>query len=77
VQQARKDEDFVVTDRIRVWVDAPAKVADALATHNASVRAEVLAVELTVGPLPAGRRTHSGRVENDTVTLAVEVVATG
>ncbi len=73
VQQARKDEDFVVTDRIRVWVDAPAKVADALATHNASVRAEVLAVELALGALPHGHRVHSGRVENDTVTLVVEV----
>ncbi len=76
VQQARKDEDFVVTDRIRVWVDAPAKVVAALATHRESVQAEVLAVELIVGPLPESRRVHVGRVDTDNVSLAVEVTTT-
>ena len=75
VQQARKDEDFVVTDRIRVWIDAPAAAARALAVHEASVRAEVLALTLVVGPLPVGLRVHSGRVENDDVQIAVELAA--
>jgi isoleucyl-tRNA synthetase len=75
VQQARKDEDFVVTDRIRVCVDAPGRVDAALRAHEATVRAEVLAVSLELGTLAEGRRVHEGRAESDTVRLTVEVTA--
>jgi isoleucyl-tRNA synthetase len=76
VQQARKDEDLVVTDRIQVWVDAPARVAAALATHEATVCGETLTVALRVGALPAGARAHTGKVEGDDVALALAVATT-
>ncbi len=76
IQQARKDEDLVVTDRITVWVDAPERVASALGTHEATVRGEVLAVALHVGPLAEGHRVHEGRVEAEVVRLAVAVTNT-
>jgi isoleucyl-tRNA synthetase len=74
VQQARKDEDLVVTDRIRVWIDAPTTVANALITHQGAVQAEVLALELHLGALPSGHRAHRGRVEADEVAVAIAVV---
>ena len=43
IQQARKDADFDVTDRIGVALDVPAACADAIRTHEAYVREQVLA----------------------------------
>jgi isoleucyl-tRNA synthetase len=76
VQQARKDEDLVVTDRIRVHVDAPEHVAEAVRTHDATVRQAVLAVDVVYGDLSAGVRVHDAKVDGEPVRLSIEVVAT-
>ena len=73
VQQARKDEDFIVTDRIDVWLDAPPAVADAVRSHAAWVQGEVLAHTLTLGQVPEQQRAHEGRVDADLVRLGVAV----
>ena len=46
VQQARKDADFDVSDRIRLTLTADAAVLAAVATHAELVKSETLALEL-------------------------------
>ncbi|GAA2625628.1 isoleucine--tRNA ligase [Dactylosporangium fulvum] len=53
VQQARRDADLNVSDRITVVVDGPQSVADALAVHSTFVAGETLADAVTLGTVPA------------------------
>jgi isoleucyl-tRNA synthetase len=73
VQQARKDEDLVVTDRIAVAVDAPDRITDAVRAHEATVRAAVLATDLTFGAIADGASVHEAKVEGDLVRVAIRV----
>jgi isoleucyl-tRNA synthetase len=50
VQQARRDADLAVSDRIRLTIGADAAVRDAVTTHAGFVAAETLAVSLEVRP---------------------------
>ncbi len=49
VQQARREAGLAVTDRIRVTVEAPAAVAEAIAAHRDLIAAETLALEVHTG----------------------------
>ncbi len=53
VQQARRDADLVVTDRIRLHIDGDHAVVEAVGAHADYVADQVLAVELTLGEAPA------------------------
>ncbi|MDN5858635.1 MAG: DUF5915 domain-containing protein, partial [Pseudonocardia sp.] len=57
VQQARRDADLDVSDRITLVVEGPAAVLDAIATHEAFVTGEVLATALIRGPVQQPTRT--------------------
>jgi isoleucyl-tRNA synthetase len=74
VQQARKDQDLVVTDRIRVHLDAPERIVAAVRTHEDTVRQAVLARELVTGSLPDDARVHEAKIDGDVVRLTIEVV---
>jgi isoleucyl-tRNA synthetase len=52
VQNMRKDAGLDVADRIHLWIDGPAPVADAMAAHDGYVAGETLAEELQVGASP-------------------------
>ncbi|WP_026922740.1 isoleucine--tRNA ligase [Glycomyces arizonensis] len=52
VQQARKDADLDVSDRVAVTVDADADVRAAVETHADFVKGETLALELSFADLP-------------------------
>ncbi|HEV8297516.1 MAG TPA: isoleucine--tRNA ligase [Acidimicrobiales bacterium] len=74
VQQARKDADLVVTDRIVVHLDAPARVADAVGAHERMVKTAVLAEALHFGPVPAAVRADEAKIDGQAVHLGVAVV---
>jgi isoleucyl-tRNA synthetase len=77
VQQARKDEDLVVTDRIAVTVDAPERITAAVRAHEPAVRAAVLATDLVFGTafsaMGDGSRVHEAKVDGDVVRVAIRV----
>ena len=50
VQQARRDADLVVTDRILLWLDGDATMLDAVRDHEGWVAGQVLATGITYGP---------------------------
>ncbi len=54
VQQARKDADLHVTDRISLRLAADSATVAALTTHDATLRAAVLAVDVTYEELAQG-----------------------
>jgi isoleucyl-tRNA synthetase len=46
IQNLRKDSGLEITDRIRLWIQAPEALLQALLTHADWISSEVLAVEL-------------------------------
>ena len=66
VQNMRKDAGFAVTDRIALYVDAPAPVGSMLEAMRGYIQAETLAVEFS----PAFREgEYASAVELDGVTV--------
>jgi isoleucyl-tRNA synthetase len=63
IQQARKDADLVVSDRIRTTVSAEQAVLDALGTHESLVSEETLTVELVLVPSDNGQEVTVEKVE--------------
>ena len=51
VQQARRDADLVVTDRIRLVLDGDDALLDAVRVHEDHVAGQVLATEVVYGPV--------------------------
>ena len=66
----RKEADFNVTDRIRVYHDCNAKIAEVLAANDIS--ADVLAAEVVAGK--GGEYTKEWSINGEKVTLGVERV---
>jgi isoleucyl-tRNA synthetase len=51
VQELRKQADFDIADRIRLYVQATPRLAEAIATHQEYIMGETLTIEL-VGEVP-------------------------
>jgi isoleucyl-tRNA synthetase len=65
----RKEAGLDIADRVRLTLEADGTVADALAVHRDYVMAEVLAVELTVGPVAADG--HALDIDGQPVRVAI------
>jgi isoleucyl-tRNA synthetase len=74
VQQARREADLDISDRITVTLEAPEEVVAAVRAHEAFVSGEVLAESVTVGE--AGPAASAGEV-GDGVAVRVAVTRTG
>jgi isoleucyl-tRNA synthetase len=72
IQEARKTEDLVVTDRITVRLDLPEDIRQAIETHRGYVAEQVLATELTT-TLEGGDAPHAGKVSGQTVRIGISV----
>ncbi len=68
VQQARKDADLHIADRIVLTLQAPPSVTDAVAAHRAMVTEAVLATELVLTEAP---QPTSGTIDGETLSFAV------
>ena len=60
VQQARRDAQLNVSDRITLTIDAPPAVVAAATTHEQLVRSETLALEVVYGPVSGGSSSKVG-----------------
>ncbi|PXY19510.1 isoleucine--tRNA ligase [Prauserella muralis] len=69
VQQARRDADLDVADRIALTVDAPADVAEAAREHERFLASETLATAVSYGPVADGFAGTVG--DGEKVTVAV------
>ena len=74
IQNARKAEDLVVTDRIDVWVDlASDAVTAALATHEGYVAEQVLATSITMGAGADELTVHDAKVGGEVLRFSLKV----
>ena len=74
VQQARKDEDLDVTDRIDLWIDiASDDTLAALDAFDGYVREQVLAVDLTTGTPPDDVDVHDAEVDGQPLRFGLRV----
>ncbi len=72
VQNARREADLVPDDRIRLSLTASGDLAEAVRTHAAMIRTEVLAVDLTEHPLPDPLHAGEVAIQEYTLALALE-----
>ncbi len=71
VQQARKDADLLVTDRIAVTLEAPDDVAEAVRAHRDHIAGQVLASTLELAEVPDA--DAEAKVDGRPVRIAVHV----
>jgi len=77
IQNARKAEDLVVTDRINVWIDtASADTLAALETHKTYVAEQVLATSIEIAAGPADLTPHEAKVDSTPLKFTL-TAATG
>lgn len=72
IQDLRKQADFDIADRIRVYFRASAGLLEATRAFQEYIMNETLAVELVEGTLPAGLASASDEFDGEKVQLAVE-----
>ncbi|MEO0492661.1 MAG: DUF5915 domain-containing protein [Actinomycetota bacterium] len=74
IQNARKAEDLVVTDRIDIWVDvASDAVASAIDTHEAYIAEQVLGTSITMGAGADELTIHDAKVGGDVLRFSLKV----
>ena len=74
IQNARKAEDLVVTDRIGLWIDAASDaVAAAIGTHEAYIAEQVLGTSITMGAGPDDVSTHEATVGGEPLCFSLKV----
>lgn len=75
IQQARKDANLNITDRIAVKLEAPEDIRAAISANEHYVKEQVLAASLAF--LPAGSATHraESEVEGTKVVIGFDVAA--
>ncbi len=74
IQNARKAEDLVVTDRIDVWVEtASDAAAAAIAKHRSYISEQVLATSLTVDSPSDDLTIHEAKVGGDALRFSLKV----
>ncbi len=71
IQQARKDADLHVSDRIRLRIAGDEALDDAVRVHGDYIREQTLAVELELGPPEPGMSVSEGEVGEARVTIAL------
>jgi len=71
VQNLRKDADLEIADRIRLFVDGPEAVVEALRANEGYVRDEVLATIVAFGEVPSAANKASFEVDGHLITAGV------
>ena len=74
VQQARRNADLVVTDRIQLWLESNETVLNAVKEFEEYVSAQVLATKITYGTFENSEtKNFTVEIENAEVTFGISV----
>jgi isoleucyl-tRNA synthetase len=73
IQEARKRQDLVVTDRINVTIEMAPALVEAVRVHEPMIKGEVLALDIAYGAPPADAAVHEARLENQDVRFSLAV----
>jgi isoleucyl-tRNA synthetase len=75
IQDARKQADFEISDRISLVYKASPGLTSAMTKHREYIMAEVLALEMEEGDPRSGMFSSSTSFEGEEATLGLEVVS--
>jgi len=71
IQEARKTQNLVVTDRIQVVVDAPENIQQAINAHLPYIADQVLAVSIEFQAINTESMIHQGNIDGENVSIAL------
>ena len=71
IQQTRKDADLHVSDRIELWLNVPADLQKAIATHSEFIQSETLTLSLSFEDQPAQIYTAEHSLQDQSITIAL------
>ena len=74
IQEARKNQNLVVTDRIQVIVDAPNNIQQAIETHLPYIAEQVLAVSIDLKDIDTRKNAHQGIIDGEDISISITVV---
>ncbi len=74
IQEARKNQNLVVTDRIQVVVDAPENIQQAINTHLPYIADQVLAVSIDFEAINMEAMIHQGNIDGEIVSISLTTV---
>ena len=74
IQEARKNQNLVVTDRIQVVVDAPENIQQAINTHLSYIADQVLAVSIDFEDMNTEAMIHQGNIDGEIVSISLTTV---
>ena len=74
IQEARKTQNLVVTDRIQVIVDAPENIQQAINTHLPYIADQVLAVSIDFQTINTEAMIHQGNIDGEYVSISLTTV---
>ena len=74
VQQARRDAELVVTDRIKIWLNGGETILDSVRTFEEYVTSQILATEIVYGEIESSEAsTTQVEIENSDLTFSIVV----
>ena len=71
VQDLRKQADFEIADRIRMYLDASPGLAAAVETHREYIMGETLTIQFETDPLPEGAAVSQFEFDGESATVHV------
>ena len=71
IQEARKTQNLVVTDRIQVIIDAPESIQQAIDTHLPYIADQVLAVSIDFQAVDTEMMVHQGNIDGESVSISL------
>ena len=73
IQEARKTEDLVITDRISVWLELSDAAKQAVEAHEQYVADQVLATSVSYEEAPDGLTAHEAKIDGAVATVSLNV----
>ena len=71
IQEARKTQNLVVTDRIQVIIDAPESIQQAIDTHLPYIADQVLAVSIDFKAVDTEMMVHQGNIDGESISISL------
>ncbi len=73
IQEARKNQNLVVTDRIQISINAPESVEKAIKNHLPYIAEQVLAVSIDFATSDQKKPQHQGNIDGEKITISITI----
>ena len=73
IQEARKNQNLVVTDRIQISINAPESVEKAIKSHLPYIAEQVLAISIDFATSDQKKPQHQGNIDGEKITISITI----